>query len=68
LCLDLEIIEFLIEEKEMTKKELERDRDDWKAIAELNADKIDELRAEIARLESKIEDRDLEESTQEDYS
>jgi hypothetical protein len=52
----------------MTKKELERDRDDWKAIAELNADKIDELRGEIARLESKIEDRDLEESTQEDYS
>ena len=38
--------------KEMTKKELQQDRDDWKAIAEMNAAMVDELRAEVRRLES----------------
>jgi hypothetical protein len=36
----------------MTKKELQQDRDDWKAIAEMNAEKIDELRAIIDRFQS----------------
>ena len=34
---------------------LEKDRDDWKAIAEMNSEIIDRLREEI-------EDRDLEEA------
>jgi hypothetical protein len=38
--------------KEMTKKELQQDRDDWKAIAEMNAEMIDELRAIIDRFQS----------------
>jgi len=41
---------------------LEKDRDDWKAIAEQNADIIDRLRAEIDNLVTEIEDRDLEEA------
>ena len=35
---------------------LEKDRDDWKAIAEMNSEIIDRLREEI-------EDRDLEEAS-----
>ena len=45
----------------MTKLELERDRDDWKAIAETNSEVIDRLRAEIDSLKEQLEDRDLEE-------
>ena len=40
--------------KEMTKKELQQDRDDWKSIAELNTDIIDELRARNSELSAKL--------------
>ena len=44
---------------------LRRDRDDWKAIAVLNSEKIDQMHGEIACLESMIADMYyLEESTQ----
>ncbi len=56
------IIDVQVEEKKMTKAELERDRDGWKGIAVTNSEIIDRLRAEIDSLKEQIEDRDLEES------
>ena len=40
----------------MTKAELERDRDDWKAIAETNSELIDRLQAEIDSLKEQIKE------------
>ena len=40
----------------MTKAELERDRDGWKAIAVTNSEIIDRLRAEIDSLKEQIDD------------
>lgn len=36
----------------MTKKELIADRDDWQKIAEMNSEFLNNLRADIHRLES----------------